>query len=169
MLKLSAAILFILSLTFLSCDRVKQKGHNVVKSTKEIAANQVDKAFPSYNAGSPDTKHNKKRFEEHLQVKQTPDVSNIYAYGDFIGADYKVLIAFSCDSSTIRNIIQRKGMKPTEAKDDDGLFFSGEFEWWNKDQIEILEPYKVGKEGEWWQYLWYNPKTKQAWYEEFSL
>ena len=125
--------------------------------------------FPTYDADKPDTEHNKKRFQEHLQVKPTADVNNIYGYGDFLGIDYKVLMAFSCDSITIQNIIHTKGMKPTESKDDDGLLFSKEFAWWNKDQIELLEPYKVGKKGEWWQYLWYNPQTKQAWYEEFSL
>ena len=32
-----------------------------------------------------------------------------------------------------------------------------------------LEPYKVGKEAEYWQYLWYDKKSKTAFYEEYSL
>jgi hypothetical protein len=60
-------------------------------------------------------------------------------------------------------------MKLTTSKDDDGLLFVDEFKWWDKDKIEVLESYKVGKESEYWQYLWYAPKTKQAFYEEFSL
>lgn len=57
----------------------------------------------------------------------------------------------------------------TTAKDDDGLIFTDAFEWWDQDKIELLTPYKVGKEQEYWQYLWYDPKTRKAYYEEFSL
>ena len=104
-----------------------------------------------------------------MQVDLTSDVKNIYAYGDFLGADYKVLIAFTCDQATIDEIIAAKKMQLTTTKDDDGLFFLDEFRWWDKDKIELFEPYKFGKEAEYWEYLWYNPKTKQAFYEEYSL
>jgi hypothetical protein len=89
--------------------------------------------------------------------------------GDFLGIDYKVLIAFTCDKSTIDKIILTNKMKLTTSKDDDGLLFADEISWWDKNKIELLEPYKVGKEGEFWQYLWYDTKTKQAFYEEYSL
>ena len=167
-------------LTLFSCDRIKRKGDAVVDKTKQAASqtkqkisdkkNQlIDKVFPTYDNGKADTESNKKRFKEHLQVDLTSDVKNIYAYGDFLGADYKVLIAFTCDQSTVDKIIAAKKMQLTTSKDDDGLFFLDEFKWWDKDKIELLEPYKVGKEAEYWQYLWYDPKTRQAFYEEFSL
>ena len=167
-------------LTLLSCDGVKKKGDSVVDKTKETVSeakqkisdkkNQlVDKVFPTYDNGKADTENNKKRFKEHFQVDLTNDVKNIYAYGDFLGADYKVLIAFTCDQTTIDKIIATKKMQLTTSKDDDGLLFLDEFKWWDKDKIELLEPYKIGKEAEYWQYLWYDTKTRQAFYEEFSL
>ena len=167
-------------LTLFSCDRIKIKGDAVVDKTKKAASETkqkindqvnslVDKVLPTYDSGKTDTETNQKRFKEHLQVDLTADVKNIYTYGDFLGADYKVLISFSCDQATIDKIIAVKKMQLTTSKDDDGLLFLDEFKWWDKDKIELLEPYKVGKEGEWWQYLWYDPEAKQAFYEEFSL
>ena len=176
--------IYILTIAFLatlsSCDRLKRKGHEVVDKTQEKIGETkqkisekknklVDKFFPIYDNGKPDTENNKKRFKEHLQVDLTDDVKNIYAYGDFLGVDYKVLISFSCDNSTIENIIATKKMKLTTWKDDDGLFFLDEFNWWVKEKIELLEPNKVGKVGEYWQYLWYDKKSKTAYYEEYSL
>lgn len=167
-------------LTLFSCDRIKSKGDAVVDKTKQAASetkqkisdkanNLGDKVFPTYDNGKADTENNKKRFKEHLQIDLTSDIRNIYAYGDFLGADYKVLIAFTCDQATIDKVIAVKKMQLTTSKDDDGLFFLDEFKWWDKDKIELLEPYKVGKEAEYWQYLWYDPKTRQAFYEEYSL
>ena len=166
--------------TLTSCERIKKKGGIVVDKAKETVAetkksignkkNQVtDRIFPIYNSDKADTEFNRKRFKEHLQVDLTDDIKDIYAYGDFLGIDYKVLIAFTCDQSTIDRIIEVKKMQLTTSKDDDGLLFLDEFKWWDKDKIEVLEPFKVGKEQEYWQYLWYDPKTKQAFYEEFSL
>lgn len=167
-------------LTLFSCDRIKRKGDAVVDKTKQAASETkqkirdkanplVDKVFPTYDNGKADTENNKKRFKEHLQVDLTSDVKSIFTYGDFLGADYKVLIAFTCDQSTVNKIIAAKKMQLTTSKDDDGLRFLDEFKWWDKDKIELLQPYKVGKETENWQYLWYDSTTKQAFYEEYSL
>ena len=129
----------------------------------------IDKVFPAYDLGEADTDNNKRRFKEHLQTDVTSDVKNIYTFGDFIGIDYKVLIAFTCDQSTVDKIIAANKMKLSTDKYDDGLSFPDEFPWWNKNKIELLQPYKVGKKGEFWQYLWYDAKTREAFYEEFSL
>lgn len=121
-------------LTLFSCDRIKRKGDAIVDKTKQAASdtrqkmsnkanNLVDKVFPTYDSGKPDTENNKKRFKEHLQIDLPTDVKNIYAYGDFLGADYKVLIAFTCDQATVDKIIAVKNMQLTTSKDDDGLFF----------------------------------------------
>ena len=141
---------------FSSCRRIKRKGLQA-----------IDKVFPIYNSSTPDTENNKKRFKEHLKVNLTADVQNIYAYGDFLGADYKVLISFHCDTSTISRIVQQRGMVPE--KDDTGLEFSDEFFWWDKKAIQNITPYREGKDGEYFTYLWFDKKTKTAYYEEFSL
>jgi hypothetical protein len=173
-------VILAILLTIFSCERVKRKGHAVVDKTKQAASvtkqkisnkvdNLVDKVFPKYENGKADTEDNKKRFDEYLQVELTADIKNIYAYGDFFGADYKVLIAFNCDPTTVEKIIAVKKMQLTKSKDDNGLLFLDEFKWWDKSKIELLEPYKVGEQSAYWQYLWYDPKTKQAYYEEYSL
>lgn len=167
-------------LTILSCHRIETKGDKVINTTKETIAESrqkfsiqkdqlIDKFFPSYDSYQPDTKNNRKRFTKHLQVDLTEDIKNIYAHGDFLGADYKVLIAFTCDQPTVDKIVAIKKMQLTKSKDDDGLFFLDELEWWDKKKIELLQPYKVGKKAEYWQYLWFDQKTGQAFYEEFSL
>jgi hypothetical protein len=60
-------------------------------------------------------------------------------------------------------------MNLSEVETDDGLGFTEEIPWGDRDKIESLQPYKIGKEDEYWKYLWYDTKTNQAFYEEFSL
>jgi len=172
-------LFFVFVLTLYSCDRLNREKQRAVHKAKEIASKEADKAkemasrqadkvFPSYDAYQPDTDHNKKRFKEHLQTDVSPDVKNIYAYGDFIGIDYKVLLSFTCDTATLGRIVRIKKMKLT-TKDDQGLSFGETFPWWNTDKMEKLAAYRKGKEAEYWEYLWYDPQSRQAWYEEFSM
>ncbi len=180
-MRLSTYILTIAFLaTLFSCDRLKRKGHNVVEKTQEkiIETKQkikdkknqlVDNVFPTYDNGKPDTENNKKRFKEHLQVDLTNDVKNIYTYGDFLGADYKVLISFSCDTTTLKKIVKAKAMTISTKDNDEGLLFSDEFPWWDKKVIAKIKPFKIGKEFEYWQYLWFDKISNTAYYEEFSL
>lgn len=166
-------------LAFFSCDRIKNKGNAVIDKTRQVASETkqkisdrkdrlVDKIFPAYNSGKADTESNKKRFREHLGVELTPDVKNIYAYGDFLGADYKVLLAFTCNQATADRIIAAQNMQWAGSRDH-GLLFPDEFNWWDKEKIELLTPYKAGKEDAYWKYLWYDGETKKAFYEEYSL
>jgi hypothetical protein len=116
---------------------------------------------------NPIPKAIKKDLKNILQIDLTNDVKNIYAFGDFMGIDYKVLISFTCNQSTIAKIIAVKKMKLIT--NDGGLSFSDELSWWDQQKIDKLDGYKVGKEYEYWEYLWYDKKTNTAWYEEFSL
>jgi hypothetical protein len=170
----------VLLLTLLSCDRIKRKGDNIVDKTKQAASETkqkmsktknelIDIVFPTYDNGKADTESNKRRFKEHLQVDLSQDIKNIYAYGDFMGIDYKVLIAFYCDTATINKIVTRKKMILSKQDFDYGLSFGAEFSWWDKKTIEGIKPYKVGKEYEYWEYLWYDQRNKVAYYEAFSL
>lgn len=170
----------VLLLNCSSCDRVRHKGEQVSGNVKNKIAEArqtvndkkeelKEKFDPTYDYKVPDTKPNKGRFKQHLGIEPTNDVKNIYAYGDFfLGLDYKVLIAFSCDKSTIEKIIQRKDLQPAGRKGG-GLMFLDEFSWWDKNKIDSLEGYRKGIESEYWEYLWYDPKTKRAFYEEYSM
>ncbi len=158
-----------LSMTVLSCGKIKHKGHQVLNNSKDAVTEQIDQVFPTYNAHDADTKHNKDRFKEHLQIELTGDVKDLYTYGDFMGIDYAVLMSFSCDQATIDRIVKKNGLQLSTEDDRCGISYPGMFNWWKQDTIDKLIPYKAGEEDEYWQYLWYNPKTRQAFYEEFSM
>ena len=161
------------ALTLFSCGRIKSKGEEVVdKANSKIKTKKddlIDKVFTTYNSGKSNTKYNKERFKEHLQIGLPADVKDIYAYGDFLGADYKVLIAFNCEPTTINAIVAAKKMVLSDKLNDSGLLFGEEFPWWNQQKIESIVPYKAGVDGEYWYYLWYDSRTKNTYYEEFSL
>ncbi|PZR21375.1 MAG: hypothetical protein DI535_28400 [Citrobacter freundii] len=173
------SLLPVLLLCMLSCGRIKRKSEQIADQAKEKIAEVrknvqdkkeewIEKFNPTYDYANPDTKYNKKRFTQYLEIVPSADVKNIYAYGDFLGADYKVLISFSCDQSTIDTIIHKKGMQPAGRKGG-GLFFSDEFPWWDKNKIDSLEAHKKGAEYEYWEYLWYDAETKRAFFEEYSM
>ena len=162
----------IFSSIFSSCDRLKGKGKQTVAGTKQTIgqANQklsrekeqlIDEVFPKYDYQKVDTENNKKRLKEHLQIPLTDDIKNIYAFRDFLRIDYKVLIAFTCDQATINRVVAAKKMELSTKKSDDGLYFLDEFPWWDKDQIELLQPYKVGKELEYWDTYGIMPKPSK--------
>jgi hypothetical protein len=52
-------------------------------------------------------------------------MSKTFAYGHFLAADYKALLAFTYDTTTISNIVPTKKMKLSATKDNDGFFLSG--------------------------------------------
>jgi hypothetical protein len=163
-----------------ACDKVERKGNHLLDKTnrkiedaKQTIIDKkdslVDKVFPRYDFDSSDTESNKKRFREHLTIPISNDIKEIYTYGDFLGIDYKVLIAFKCEKATIEKIVEVKKMKQYSVSENHAMKFSVEFKWWDQEKIDTIRPYKVGKDAEYWQYLWYDPISKQAFYEEYSL
>lgn len=155
-----------------ACDKISRKGRELVEKAGNKVNSQskdiAEKISPIFDAHQADTKYNKKRFEEYLEVNVTNDVNTIYAYGDFLGADYKILMAFTCDSSTIHKIVLRKDLK-LSPNGLDGLLFSGDFPWWDKKVIETIRPYvKIEKSGD-RLYLWYDKATRKACFQQFSL
>ena len=157
------------SMTVLSCGKIKRRGHELIGKSKAAVADQTERVFPTYNAYTADTDDNKNRFKEHLQVELTNDVKNLYTYGDFMAIDYSVLMSFSCDQSTIDKIIEKNGLQLSTEDSMRAISFPGKFGWWKQDVIDRLIPYSAGEEDEFWQFLWYDPVTKQAFYEEFSM
>ncbi len=166
-------IMTIVLVFMFSCNRIRKKGHEIVDKTEQKVRNKtkdiVDNTFPHFDYDKADTKYNKKRFIEYLEVELTTDIKEIYCFGDFLGADYKVLFSFKCDSSTVQRIINKKDLKLTNTDNDNGLLLSENFKWWKKEIIKKFKPYKTGKTQEYWQYLWYDNKNKIAYYEVYSL
>ncbi len=146
-LRVSAHILTLAILvTIFSCGRIKRQGHDAVDKTKEVvsgtkqkiskkAAELIDQQLPKPSIDTHGTARDKKRFREYLLADLPEDVKDINSYVDFFGADYKVLIAFTSDQSTIDRIVAHKKMALNPKKDDNGLFFGEAFSWWNKDTL----------------------------------
>lgn len=163
-----------------SCNRIKEKGQAVVHKTREKVSEVkqkvihkknewVDGIFPIYDSYTSDTENNKRRFKEHLQVELSNDVKEIYTYGDFFGADYCVRISFRCDESTVEKIVLAKQMTLSTETQELGMSLTREFTWWDEERISSLTSYKIGEDGKFWEYLWFDRQSKTAYYEEFSL
>lgn len=144
-------ICFAVLIGLFSCNRVKKKGKESLDKAEEKVAQAkeklmtkkdslTEKLIPTYDSDIADTEYNKKRFKEHLKIELTKDVKEIYAYGDFLGADYKVLLSFKCSKETLQSVVKVKGMKLSEKGNDEGLLFGEEFKWWNKRAIEKIRP-----------------------------
>lgn len=157
------------SMTVFSCGKVKRAEVQLLGKQHDLIGNAADKDALTYHSSTPDTDDNKQRFREHLETAVTPDVKELFTYGHVMGIDNSVLMSFTCEQSTINRIIRKNGMELCTDTTDKGLYITGCPQWWNRDAIENLVPYKAGEEDGFWQYLWYNPVTKQAFYEEFSM
>lgn len=168
--RLLLTLLFLsFSMTVLSCGKIRHKRPVVINKSEDATTEQGERIFPTYNAYAADTKDNQNRFKEHLQIELTSDVKDLYTYGDFMAIDYSVLMSFSCDQSTIDKIIEKNGLQLSTEDNMRAITFPGKFNWWKQETIDQLIPYRAGEEDEFWQFLWYNPATKQAFYEEFSM
>jgi hypothetical protein len=176
--KIITAILFLM--VIISCGRIERKGDQMIEKTREKVTQTkqkivhkkdqlIDKAFAPSDFGKPDTERDKNRFREYLKIDLTKDIRNIYTYEDYFGADYKILMSFSCDDSTALKIVRSKRLQLSTEEHDSGLFFGEEFPWWNKEAIQKLRPFKEGKELEYWKYFWFDKKARTGYYEEFSL
>lgn len=172
-MKHAILISFVLTMLFCSCNRIKNKGqeitHRTERKIKSKVKDLIDQVFPFFEYDRADTKYNKIRFEEYLEIDLIPDVKQIYCYGDFFGADYVVRFSFSCDSTTIQRIILKKDFKLTLNNDDNGLLFLTEFNWWETEKTNKIMAYKNGIEHRYWNYLWYDKENKKAYYELYSL
>ncbi len=77
-------ILFVMAIV--SCGRIKNKGQELADKTgekvKDKSKELADKVVPHFDAYKADTKFNKERFWEFLQVGLTADIKNIYCFDD---------------------------------------------------------------------------------------
>jgi len=158
----------LLAALLLSCERIRQKGEELGEKAKEKSEELADKAIPQFDAHTPDTKFNKQRFKDFLQVELTPDVKNIYCFDDAIGIDADYQFSFNCDTSTARRIIEKHHL----TRDTAGNFAFGlqhDFPWWDKKKIEQLPLHSWKGEREYYKYFWYDPAERKAYYFEFDM
>lgn len=170
----------LLILIVVSCNRIKNKGGQLVDTAtaagkelmdtatvagKEYAKDAVDKVIPRFDAYTPDTKYNKERFKDFIKVDLTPDVKNIYCYDEAIGIDASYQFAFNCDTSTARKIIEAHQLKRDPVKKY-GIY--REFEWWDIKKIEKLDLY-TWEEDRYFKYFWYDEAEQKAYFLDFDM
>jgi hypothetical protein len=166
---LGAVVLFLL----ISCGRIRHESCVMASRAKDKVRNNttnaIDKVFPTFNAYTPDTKYNKKRFKEFLEIEPTADVKNIYCFDDAIGIDADYEFAFKCEDSTISKIIQKLNLTKTVKYENLGLNFGPSLPWWDTTKISQIIPYwKKGDHETYW-YLWYDAPTQIAYFQTFDM
>lgn len=166
-------IFTILALIVCSCDKIKSKGKELAdKSTekvKDISGDLAAKVIPKFDAYKPDTKYNKERFKEFLQIDLTEDINNIYCFGDFIGIDSGYQFSFNCDSSTAERIIEKHHLTLNNENTDFAFGLQSDFKWWNKKKIEKLKLYSWEGEHRYYKYFWYDKNEHKAYYFDFDM
>lgn len=102
-------------MTISSCDQIRNKGKgladNIKGKVKDKSESLIDKVVPRFDAYEPDTKFNKERFTDFLGVDLSPDIKNIYCFGDAIGIDADYMFSFNCDTATKGKIIEKHHLK----------------------------------------------------------
>jgi hypothetical protein len=164
---------WLLLICIYSCDRVKRKSQQAVdKAHAKIAEKKADigdKLITRYDAYTPDTRFNKKRFQEFFGFAPTADVKELYCHADEMGIDHDYQFSFTCNTSTVTKIISKLALVKADQPDNfsSGLWHS--FPWWDSTSISVSKPYfKKGDHETYW-YLWYDHKKSKAYYFEFDM
>jgi hypothetical protein len=160
-------------LTLVSCDRIRNKGQELAdKSEKKLNTKSndiVDKVIPRFDAYQPDTKYNKERFKDFLQVDLTEDIKNIYCFDDVIGIDADYMFSFNCKTTTAKKIIDKHKLKLDKETTDYAFGLQNDFDWWDKKKIEKLDLYSWQGEHQYFKYFWYDKTEQKAYYFDFDM
>ena len=163
----------ITAMLVVSCDSIKNKGQELADKTEEKVKDKskdlVDKVIPHFDAYEADTKFNKERFQEFLQVDLTPDVKNIYCFGDAMGIDADYQFGFNCDPATAKWIMEKHQLKPDITTTDFAFGIQNDFAWWDKSKIEKLELHSWEGDHRYFKYFWYDNIEQKAYYFEFDM
>jgi hypothetical protein len=121
-----------------------------------------------FDSGTPDTRNNKFHFKNFLNVEITPDVKNIYTFGDELGIDAKYMIAFNCNGTTANKIIEVNEFK-ADNSNQDGYYIQAEhLKWWDRNEVIELPKYSWN-DGNYFKYFWYDSIKEKAYYLDFDL
>jgi hypothetical protein len=166
-------IIFFFQYFVCSCNRIENKGKEIAEdakhSIKEKLNDLVDKVAPHFDAYTPDTKYNKERFKEFLQVELTSDIKNIYCFDDAIGIDADYQFAFNCNLQTAERIKEKHHMVEDTENAEMAMGLQNDFVWWDKKKIEKLKLYSCKGEHEYYQFFWYDEKEQKAYYFDFDM
>ena len=178
--------LLLLLLAFLSalnsCQRIKNKGEELADTSvalgKELADTAavrgpqyakaaVNEVVPMFDAYTPDTKYNTERYTDFILDTLTPDVKNIYCFGDQIGIDANYQFAFTCNAATAQKIIAAHELKPDTANEFTG--FRTDFKWWDATKIEKLDCYTHEGEHRIFTHFWYDEAEQKGYFTTYDM
>ncbi|MEJ1237350.1 hypothetical protein WBG78_04415 [Chryseolinea sp. T2] len=166
----SSTILYLMcALLVTSCDRMKQKADGLSDRIKNKAARQVEKVFPTFDAYTPDTENNRKRFRDFLKIEPSPDVKNLYCFDDAIGIDQDYMFAFDCNAVTSAAIIKFNVLQIDTANMDNGFGMQHDFDWWDKNHIASLQKLAWTDGHGHFKYYWYDDKSGKAYFFDFDM
>ncbi len=122
----------------------------------------------SYDVDTPDTPANRKGFEQHLKIKPTETVSQIYYYADEMGADVSYQLSFKCDKKTIDQIVTKLSLIQATA-DHTRVNPRDDLKWWKPDSTKGRNLWVKEKKNEYYWRLWYSEQDNIALYYECSV
>ena len=169
---ISISLTIILLLLF-SCNRIKNKGAEIVVKTKakviEKSNDLIDNVSPKFDKNIADTKYNKKRFLDFLKVEITPDIKNIYCYDDAIGIDASYQFSFNCNYETAKKIIQKHKLKLDKNNTVPSFGIQHNCEWWDINKIEKLNLYSWTNNDQYFKNFWYDQIEQKAYFFDFDM
>lgn len=158
-----------------SCDRLERKGMELTDRAKSVATQKAqdlgDKVIARFDAEEPDSRFNKKRFEEMFGFAPTKDVRAIYGRSDNMGIDHTYFLAFQCQDSTIRRISTSIGLSPdTTWNKLMGVpaFAETNDPWWDSTFTRQHAPLSKELEQN-HSYLWYDPNRGKAYFVTYDM
>lgn len=126
-------------------------------------------SHPPFDSDKADTKNNRFHYQELINLELTPDVKNLYTYGNEFGIDASYYIAFECKKETALKIIDSNNFLKEDVF---GIPLSSnlELDWWNKNEIDTLIRYVYKNNDEtYFKYFWYNDSNFHAYFLDFDL
>ena len=119
-----------------------------------------------YDSTRPDTKKNRKMFENMTGIKADRNIRKVYAYADYFpGIDPLFCLAFEATPEAVARIVKKKQLEKKDREKDGSLWNLGfsvlpSEPWWNAAERDKSTLYfRDDEKHEVWYYLWHDPKT----------
>jgi len=122
-----------------------------------------------FDSDKPDTRNNHFHYEKLVGVEITPDVKNLYSFGDEIGIDASYYLAFECNITTAKRILTSNSLIK-DTKKGNPLSNGFKQKWWNESEIDTLTRYVFTNDARtYFRYFWYNKTNQHAYFLDFDL
>ncbi len=172
MKRLPFFLFFSVAVLLISCERVKNKYEEVgTKAIEHVTAtkdNIEDHIIAHYDSYAPDTKWNKKRFQEFFGFEPGTEVARIYCYANEMGIDHTYAFSFVCDKKIVDSIVTKLNLTKNNSSPQTRVTLP-KLGWWDEQKIDTITPYYRHSEHATYEYLWYDTPTSTVYYLLFDL